>query len=960
MTRSSRRHLQVEALEAREVPDGSPVTETFDTTTLPGLPSGWMKWTNDGTTGFTTAAGVGLGGSNALVTTGNSKNSSLAWSGQTVPADSSVAASVQANSLVPVFVFARGSNLGTTTPSYLAAVITRGVSVRLLEVTAGNVRVLGTVASPNSAYLSGPWVTVSLVPQGTTVAVQVQRTDNGQYLNASGTWQTAATAAITATTTLTPTSGSVGVGRIGAYAGPVDFDNFTLTLPPPSGVTQSFDTTTAGGTPSGWQTWTNGAAGGFGVSNALAESPSNGYASTGSTITASRAWETANLGADVDASAAVYLNSLIPARVFVRGSNLNTATPTYYAASITRGLNVQLVRVVNGVETVLGSVNSSAYMSNQWVRVRVVANGNDIQVSVYRADTLQWLSPDGTWSDSPDVAMEVTDSAITAAGNAGLARPALYAGTVAFDDFDAHPASADVGPVVAITPPAGGNTLSGLVTFQATASGTPQRIEFRLNGQLRATSATSPASWTLDTTTLTNGTYTLEVRAFDAAGNVGTADYQFTSSNAASTPIVAPSIPQHYPNIRVAELAYSGNPMGTFEQNLLKNSVDLVIPNPQYFSTIQSVSPSTPQLIYSNVSNLYQGLLTSWLNYADQNDVSREAAFYHVTKATPFSGSSASSQPVNWFWGVYQTPPGGPTSDQTSAAHGGRNYNVGFGAAGTITTIGYPEKFRELNVSLVQTAATGWAGTWQYATAVDANGNPTAWKTLPLISDGTNGMKQSGRITFDPPTDWVTSSVGGSDRLYYVRFAVTSGTATQQAVLSTILGRDYVNANGGSSGTIPAFDYAADTNHDGYLNDAEYAKRAPGMDARFVYESRLFYPNYGQMRFVTNPSDPSVRKWAAQYSEQLLQANPLADGIFMDNAQGKLPFSGISVLEPTSTYSIDSGSLVAAVSRAIAPQWVLANTAGGGDDATPTSAGAAGSFEEFLLRPIAIELVRCR
>ena len=53
---------------------------------------------------------------------------------------------------------------------------------------------------------------------------------------------------------------------------------------------------------------------------------------------------------------------------------------------------------------------------------------------------------------------------------------------------------------------------------------------------------------------------------------------------------------------------------------------------------------------------------------------------------------------------------------------------------------------------------------------------------------------------------------------------------------------------------------------------------------------------------------------------RLLNANPLADGIFMDNAIGKVPFPGISVIEPTGTYSIDSGGLIAAVNRAIAPQ----------------------------------------
>ena len=103
-----------------------------------------------------------------------------------------------------------------------------------------------------------------------------------------------------------------------------------------------------------------------------------------------------------------------------------------------------------------------------------------------------------------------------------------------------------------------------------------------------------------------------------------------------------------------------------------------------------------------------------------------------------------------------------------------------------------------------------------------------------------------------------------------------------------VCGRGF-SANGTNAGVIPAFDYSADANHDGYLSDTEYANRQAGMDARFVYESRLFYPYYGQMRFVTNPSSSALRSWAADYHDRLLDKNPLADGIFMDNAHGKLP-----------------------------------------------------------------------
>src|SRR5208283_2833461 len=127
--------------------------------------------------------------------------------------------------------------------------------------------------------------------------------------------------------------------------------------------------------------------------------------------------------------------------------------------------------------------------------------------------------------------------------------------------------------------------------------------------------------------------------------------------------------------------------------------------------------------------------------------------------------------------------------------------------------------------------------------------NPTGWSTVTTDTDSTGGLSQSGQLTFDPPANWKMASVAGSALMYYVRFrTVQSGTAP---VASTILGDDYVNANGTDSGVIPAFDMSADVNHTGYLTDAEYAKRAPGMNARFLYQSRAFYGSYGQMRFAT-------------------------------------------------------------------------------------------------------------
>jgi hypothetical protein len=954
-----RRSLSLEVLEARENP-ATLFTETFNAAAFPALPAGWSTWSNDGTAPFSTAAGQGVGGTGALTSSAGSRTAGLAWYPQAVSADTGAAVTLAATSLVPTYVFARGNNLDDPgARTYLAAVVTRGLHVQLIEVRGTFTRVLGDVLSPPTAYLSTGWVRASLQPKGNSATVEVQREDTGQYLNSAGTWQSAETAVISAGTTQPAVSGKIGIGRQGLYYGTVNLDNFSgIGDPPPPpvvSVTQSFDTIAVGGAPADWNAWATDALGGFQVESGRALSAGNGFASGGLTTTAARAWSKVDLPADVDASVSAYLDSLVPIQLFVRGANLQGAAPTYYAVNVTRGLQATLVKVVNGSETALGAIKSTSYLSGQWVRVRLLAEGDRLRVQLYRTDTRQWLSPDGTWSGNPDFALEVRDAGITAGGKAGVGRKALTSGTVAVDDFQAQTAGAASGPQVSVTRLSGTGDVAGEVTFRATVTGPFNRVEFRLNNVLRAASATSPADWTFDSPTVLNGNYTLTVRAFDAAGNVTSQDYAFTVANPNKDPLPTPNVPRHYPYIRIAELAYSGTPItSAFEQNLLKSSVDLVIPNAQYLSAIQAASPDTPQLIYSNVSNLYQGLLLDWLNYADRAGVSRELAFYHVAKATPFTGASPSSQPVNWFWGAYQTAAGGATTDVTSAVRGGRNFSVEFGDAGTTTAVGYVEKFREMNVTLARAATAGWSGTWEYATAVDAGGLPAAWKTLTPLLDGTNGLKTSGRITFDPPKDWVPSAMtAGGDRLYYVRFRVTSGAAAAGAQLLTVFGRDYVSANGQHAGTIPAFDYSADKDGDGYLDDAEYANRKPGMDARFVYESRLFYPFYGQMRYVTDPSSPAVRHWAADYHARLLSANPLADGVFMDNATGKLPFDGSGVLEPTATFSDDSGALMDAVSRAIAPKWVLANTAGGATTADPIVAGSAAAFEEFLIRPLA-------
>ncbi|HET6573109.1 MAG TPA: Ig-like domain-containing protein [Fimbriiglobus sp.] len=944
----------MESLEARENPT-TLLYESFEQVTPPAVPDGWQSWSAGGEDYYLTSRITASTGQVSLASTGTLASLSRSWVTAPMPGDAGVSARVRSDGPAPVEVFARGQDLGDVRASYVAAVVGPGARyVQLKEVKNGTVRIATTL---NRDPVYGPWLTVTLQPDGRDAAVRVQRMDTGQYLNVFGMWQTEPADAMSGRVSWDPPTGLTGVGRNPGGQGMVFLDDFTVTSPPFQEVHESFDGQPAGALPPNWAGWTGDGSTGFAVSDARMASAPYGLAADGTSATEARAWLAKTAPADVQASASFFVDSLIPGTLFVRGSNLDSAGPTYYGLTVTRGMTVRLGKNVNGTYASLASVTTDSYFSAKWVRLTLTARGGSLQAVVFRADTGQWLSPDGTWSDFPQPALEATDGAITGEGNVGFNRSRSAAGPIGFDDLDVVPADLAVGPRVTITTSQPGTTFKEDVTFRAVAApaGSARRVEFRLDGEPRAAFPVAPAEWALDTTLLANGAHELVVRAIDQAGNVGSTTFAFTTANENPTPPPdRPALPRKLSHIRIAQLAYTGNPMGPFEKMYLANAVDLVIPNTSFLQTIDTVSPATQQLVYSNLSNLYQGLLTNWLNYADRVGANRELAFYHVGKATAFTGGSPSSQPVSYLWGVYRGPATSYTglTDLTSAARGGRTFGVAFGGTGDAISIGYPDRFRELNYTLNRGAAAGWRGVYEYVAAVDADGFPTAWKPLALTADGTNSLTQSGQVTFDPPKDWVAATVGGtSARLFYVRVRAEAGTATTAPDVKLIFGRDYVGAAGRTQGTIPAFDYAADADGDGYLSDAEYAGRASGKDARFVYESRLFYPYYGQMRFVTNPSSSAVRHWAAAYHVNLLGQYPLADGLFLDNSNGRVPFAGTPVIEPTAAYGRETANMVAAVWAAVAPKVVFSNTSGGLADADPVAKASTGVFEEFVLRP---------
>jgi hypothetical protein len=900
-----RPHLSVEGLEDRSLPSSAPLLiEPFQAAGSSGLPNGWYQWSSNHSPGFAVDRTSGLGDLGLLTATAPSGVTTRAWVASPFPADVETSAAVYLNSLVPAQLFVRGKHLDTASPTYYAVSITRGLQVQLLRVVNGQTTVIG--ADRSADYVSGKWAEVTLVVEGNLLRVQVRRADTGRYLSSSGDWVSERVNAIQVSDSAIATAGQVGFARGSGGADRLLLDSLKVNQVLPESralfLTERFDTEANGGLPDGWGKWSGGRP------VAAHTTPDQNLRVDGPSGSATRLWINRTEPADLQVSSSFYVDSLVPAQLLVRGQALDTAHPTYYAVSVTRGLDVQLLRVVNGRASVLGELRSKDWISGQWLQVSLVVRGSDVRAQVFRTDTGQYLKPDGTWGLAPSWALIRADTAITRGGYVGLGRGGGASGGLTFDNFivtsapqrwdEANPIpTRDDKPTPLPPPPDGSTNPPPLPPPGPTPSPTP-----------------SPRP---------------------APG--------------------LPDVPRNLSWIRLANLAYYGTPLGSTEIGLLRDKIDLVIPNVQYLDDIAKVSPNTPQLVYTNVSNMYLGMYTDWLAYADKLGVSREAAFYHATRPIASSGASASSVPVNQFWGVYRGTDGSWTN-LTGQAKSASAAPFSFPASGQSLAAGYTEKFREINVSLVSAAAGSWAATLEYVSAVDAQGRPTRWSTLHLNADQTAGLRHSGRITFDPPKDWVAASVDGSARLFYVRFRTTSGGTAPVAL--TILGRDYTNSKGRNSGTIPAFDDSADKDHDGYLNDAEYAKRRPGFDARFVYETRVFYPQYGPNRFATNVSNPAFRNWVVNYHLRLAKATPQAAGFFVDNSVGKVAIDPSTIAESMAGYSADYGSLLGSMNGALAPKWLIANTAGGGPSAEPVIKAGVSYLEEFALRPLSANYVQ--
>lgn len=131
--------------------------------------------------------------------------------------------------------------------------------------------------------------------------------------------------------------------------------------------------------------------------------------------------------------------------------------------------------------------------------------------------------------------------------------------------------------------------------------------------------------------------------------------------------------------------------------------------------------------------------------------------------------------------------------DQSSGANDATNANWTVFPATEDTSdyvaMGYRQKFKKVIFDYANgTAGVGGSVTWQYW-------DGSTWAALSGVSDGTTGFTATagdGKVlTFTVPTDWATTSLNGSQQLYYIRALVAGAYST-----NPILDQGFIGGTG--------------------------------------------------------------------------------------------------------------------------------------------------------------------
>ena len=449
---------------------------------------------------------------------------------------------------------------------------------------------------------------------------------------------------------------------------------------------ENFDSRTVGVLPPGWSQWDDLNHNGFTVvdrtgANPSTSSPPSGLSSGSDRVC--RAWPSIAFPGDILYSIEIQIYtaaSTATTGIFFRDPTPAGSAWSGYALLLAHSCGVvSLVRYDAGVQTVLQSVTGTAFTAyGDRLQLTLQGTGPIIKAQVYALSgtkATKYLQPNGSFGTTQAWCLSVNDSTYSGSGYLGVVKTNTLTSDF-WDDMAVGAAGSVIPPVVNLTAPSSGATLSGVVTFSATATSASgiSHVDFLVDGTVRASVYSSPYNASIDTNSFSNGSHTVAATAYDIGGNFTTTSSISVTVTNANT-VTRPTIHWINPNVKIEMDAYSGIPFdATLDDpivgytDLCNCTTDVVVNHLRALRPTSGTSPYPIHLTqYNNIGNVYLNILMDLLNYVDVNGTSRENSFYHTGAALAFTAGGKSTTPVRQWWGTFSAPRAVLTPTSTTA-----------------------------------------------------------------------------------------------------------------------------------------------------------------------------------------------------------------------------------------------------------------------------------------------------
>jgi len=197
---------------------------------------------------------------------------------------------------------------------------------------------------------------------------------------------------------------------------------------------------------------------------------------------------------------------------------------------------------------------------------------------------------------------------------------------------------------------------------------------------------------------------------------------------------------------------------------------------------------------------------------------------------------------------------GGTTTDETAEANDTVSNDMTLlpaaPATGDAYYFGEETIFSQFELNISQAGAGTWDIVWEY---YDGSG----WVSLANVTDGTSDFQSSGTgtVSWDIPSDWVSTNIGGVDELYWVRARLDTFTSLSTQPLGQeasidgsgyVLDYTYEDTNGSITITDNSGDsYTENTDFEVFDNSGDgWPETLVWTDGATPDESEQFFVDY--------------------------------------------------------------------------------------------------------------------